>query len=237
VRAEDADGDTHTYAYSVWRSPALDDTERAPAILFLHGYGECGTDGQKQLTVGLPPQLVAHPERWPFVVIIPQKPVPNSEWEDHDAALTQILTAETDFEHLDPARIAITGLSQGGHGTVAIAARHPGRFCAVAPVCGYIDRWSNDGEKIRAGTLPDSPTLAAVARALARHPVWIFHGGRDDVVSPGESRLLHEALHDAGSKSVELTVFPDDNHNSWDSAYGQPGLAAWLVAHTADSDD
>ncbi|MFT5423948.1 MAG: putative peptidase [Phycisphaerales bacterium] len=233
----DADGDTHDYAYSVWRSPALEEGEAAPAIVFLHGYGECGTDGEKQLHVGLPPQLVANPERWPFVVLIPQKPVYNSEWEDHDAAVSAMMTKEFERESVDPDRVVITGLSQGGHGTLAMATLHPDGFRAVAPVCGYIDRWNNDGEKVRAGTLPDSPTLAATVEALHGHPVWIFHGGRDDVVNPGESRLLHGALRDAGGKAVKLTVFPDDNHNSWDSAYGLPEFAAWLVEHTAEWDD
>lgn len=56
-------------------------TKGGPAILFLHGYGESGTDYRKQLTVGLPPRAKAHPEQWPFVLIAPQKPVFNSEWE------------------------------------------------------------------------------------------------------------------------------------------------------------
>lgn len=233
----DAGGTEHDYAYSVWRSPALADDAAAPAILFLHGYGECGVDGEKQLRVGLPPQLEAHPERWPFVVIIPQKPVANSEWEDHGNALTEITGLEFENENVDPERVAITGLSQGGHGTIAMAARHPDRFSAVAPVCGYVVRWNNAGEKTRGATSPDSAFLAQAAEALAEHPVWIFHGGRDDVVQPREAHLLHDTLDEAGSTTVKLTVFPDDNHNSWDSSYGDSGLAEWMIEHTAATED
>ncbi|MEI8258033.1 MAG: phospholipase, partial [Deltaproteobacteria bacterium] len=37
-----------------------------PAILFLHGRGECGADGFSQLGVGLGPAIIAEPDRWPF---------------------------------------------------------------------------------------------------------------------------------------------------------------------------
>ena len=32
------------------------------------------------------------------------------------------------------------------------------------------------------------------------------------------------------NKNIELTIFPDDNHNSWDSAYSNPKLYEWMLA-------
>ena len=41
------------------------------AILFLHGAGECGTDGKKNLEAGLPWHVRNETENWPFVIITP----------------------------------------------------------------------------------------------------------------------------------------------------------------------
>ena len=76
----------------------------------------------------------------------------------------------------------------------------------------------------------------ATAEKLEAMPLWLFHGGKDDVVPPSESRSLFAALgapkKDEPGVKVCYTEFPDANHNSWDAAYGDPELAAWLVRHT-----
>ncbi|MEA5614540.1 carboxylesterase family protein [Nodularia spumigena] len=225
-----------TYAWSVMIPPGA--TEGGAGLLFLHGYGECGDDGKKNLAVGLPPAVRKNPERWPMVIIVPQKPVHNSEWEDHEAAVLAILDDAAEKGHYDPEHLAITGLSQGGHGTIWFAANHADRFKAAAPVCGYIDRRFDDNNTRMAvrGATPDSPGTIATAEKLKAMPLWLFHGGKDDVVPPGESRSLFAALgspkkDDPGALAC-YTEFPDANHNSWDAAYGDPELAAWLVRHT-----
>ena len=47
------------------------------------------------------------------------------------------------------------------------------------------------------------------------------------MVPPGESELLAELVEAEGG-DVRLTIFENDNHNSWDSAYGDAELAAEL---------
>jgi len=225
-RTVEADG--QTYPVGVWIPDGWEGDGRG--LVFLHGMGECGTDGTKQLTVGLPPKVDADPRRWPFVVIAPQKPTAQSQWGDHAAAVFKALDEVVAEGLVDPDRVAITGLSQGGHGTMRIGAMAPERFRAAAPVCGYISapqRERFDG----LWTNPDDPEVREVARSLAQIPVWIFHGGRDNVVPPGESRLLDRLIRAEGG-AVELTIFPEDNHNSWDSAYGDSGLGAWLIRLT-----
>lgn len=46
-----------------------------------------------------------------------------------------VRTAATDFR-VDRKRIYLSGLSMGGFGSFAIAAKYPGRFAAIAPICG-----------------------------------------------------------------------------------------------------
>src|SRR5436305_15122236 len=43
-----------------------------PVILFLHGAGETGTDGQRQTRVGLGPAVRVREKSFPFLVVFPQ---------------------------------------------------------------------------------------------------------------------------------------------------------------------
>ena len=67
-----------TYRFQVylpeeWRR---DDRKLWPIILALHGRGERGSEGMWQTQIGLPQQVRDHPERWPFVIVMPQCPQP-----------------------------------------------------------------------------------------------------------------------------------------------------------------
>jgi predicted peptidase len=202
------------------------------AILFLHGYGECGTDGNRQLKVGLPKHAAENPEDWPFVLIVPQKPIHNTEWEDHEKALLSMLDEAESKELFDPERLAITGLSQGGHGTVMLASMHPERFVAAAPVCGYIRPiFDEDRNRIHhPDATPETPEFVEVASKIATMPVWIYHGDADRVIPASESRSLHEAL-EANDADVRYTELEGVNHNAWDDAYTDDELIGWFKQH------
>lgn len=220
-----------TYAWSVLIPDSA--IEGGPAILFLHGAGECGTDGEKNLAVGLPRHVREHPEHWPFVVIVPQKPTRESEWEDHERAVLSMLDEASAEGLYDPGRLAITGLSQGGHGTIVLASMHPDRFRCAAPVCGYVDRrFSEEGSRqAEVPATQEDESVKATAKKLSAMPVWLFHGSRDDVVPPEESRSLHAAIVAIGGQ-VDYTEFPEANHNAWDPAYSDAELAQWFTKHT-----
>ncbi len=210
-------------------------TKGGAALLFLHGSGECGTDGEKMLRVGLPRYAEDNPEMWPLVLIVPQKPTVDSEWEDHDKAVLRMLDDAAKRGLYDPARLGITGLSQGGHGTITIASRHPDRFVAAAPVCAYIERvWDEDGVRHPWGEADaDAPAFKAAAESLAGIPTWIHHGDSDVVVSVEQSRSLHEAL-EAIDADTRYSEYEGVNHNSWDNAYTDPEFAVWFVEHTSE---
>ena len=57
------------YVPEEWRR---DDHKQWPVILFLHGRGERGSEGMWQTQIGLPQAIRDHPERWPFIVVMPQ---------------------------------------------------------------------------------------------------------------------------------------------------------------------
>jgi hypothetical protein len=41
-----------------------------------------------------------------------------------------------------------------------------------------------------------------------------------------------EALKDAGSTTVEFTVYPEAGHDSWTETYNNPELYAWFLKHS-----
>lgn len=223
-----------------------------PCIVFLNGSGECGTDGQRQLTQGLLPAVLNKPDEWPFVIVFPQKPTSKTKWLEHkDMVMGCLAQAEAGWP-VDRARVYLTGLSQGGCGTWEIAAADKGAtFAAVAPVCGF----GEPGE---------------VVPGLGSTPVWAFHGEKDDVVKPAQTRQMVEAISlarqadamakgalatgavqtaeakkkegalreleavqiqkdDGKAGTLRMTIYPDLNHGCWDRAYRDSGMAAWFL--------
>jgi predicted peptidase len=203
----DAAGRTYPYAAYVPRD--YDPAKPWPLIVFLNGAGECGTDGQRQLTQGLMPAILNKPQEWPFVVLFPQKPDQKSAWEDHDAYVLAIIDAAKKTYNIDASRVYLTGLSQGGHGTWAIGSRYPERFAALAPICGY-----------------GKPEL--IAPTLTTMPIWAFHGSVDKVVLPEQSQRLVDAVKAAGGNAT-LTLYAGVDHGSWDRAYREENLGRWFL--------
>jgi predicted peptidase len=199
-----------------------------PLILFLHGAGEWGTDGHKQVTVGLGPAVKKREKTFPFLVIFPQSQkqtwpidVNNREelrgilatWSDQDAegqrALGMLAEVEKSYR-VDPERVYLTGISMGGFGTWTLAASHPDRWAAMVPICG-------GGDPKTADTIKDIPC-------------WCFHGDVDEAVPVDRSRTMMRALWAAGGHP-NYTEYPGIGHNSWDKAYATPDLYEWLLRH------
>ena len=84
--------------------------------------------------------------------------------------------------------------------------------------------------RIRARAVAIADPFAAAAQRLKDVPVWIFHGGKDDVVPPSQSRRMDAALRAAGARDAHYTEFPDANHNSWDATYAHAPMWDWLFA-------
>ena len=218
------------YRYQVF-VPARDAREAvAPTILFLHGTGERGSDGDKPTRVGLGPYLRAHADAFPAIAVFPQAP-DGSDWKGVAAEIAfAALDAATGEFGGDRDRSYLTGLSMGGYGTWELALMQPRRFAALVPVCGGLTAPREDRDLAVTPLRDESDPPAALAPRLKHVPVWIFHGAKDDVVPPREDRLIDAAFRAAGG-DVRYTEFPDANHNSWDPAYSQtPKLWTWLFS-------
>ncbi len=195
--------------YVVYVPSSYDPAKPTPTIIFLNGMGECGSDGWRQV-YWLGGAIMLSPDKWPFIVVFPQKQNTPGLWEDEDDMVMAALEATRRDYSVDASRIYLTGLSQGGHGTWAIAARHPDLFAAIAPICG----WGSE----------------EMAKKLTRMPVWAFHGDADTTVQPDRSREMAKWVEEAGG-SCKLTIYPGVGHNSWDKAYRDEDLPGWFVQH------
>lgn len=219
-----------TWPYTVYVPRGWTPSRSWPVILFLHGAGERGTDGLLATAIGLGNAIRFHPERIPAVVVFPQVP-PDQRWlgAPADVAMAALDRSIEEFSG-DRERVYLTGLSMGGYGTWHLALAHPARFAALVPVCGGIVP-AGSATSVRQSPLTAGAAdpYAFTANALRHIPAWIFHGADDTVVLPSESRKMHEALLAAGG-DVRYTEYPGVGHGSWERAYDEEALWAWLFA-------
>jgi predicted peptidase len=185
-----------------------------PLILFLHGAGERGEDGQKpvQQGIGNAIKFKNKEKKFPFIVIFPQCASKGNWSADGPSAkrALAILDETQKTYKVDAKRVYLTGLSLGGMGTWSLAAAYPERWAAIAPICGR-------------GDLKTAVKMKDI-------PCWCFHGDKDVTVKVEGSRDMIQALREAGG-NPRYSEFPFVGHNSWDCAYATDELYGWLLSH------
>lgn len=210
---KDAEGE-HKYVVFVPENYTPD--KKWPVILFLHGAGERGDDGRKQLDVGLAPYVKARSKSFPFVALFPQaKNRPGQSiketWSPDSPAgklaLKILDSVEQEFS-IDPKHRILTGWSMGGYGVWQQAAADPERWSAIVPVSG--------------GGKPE------LTEKLGKLPVWAFHGSDDAVVAPDETQALIAALKSAGGHP-RYDEISDVGHEAFKTAYGSDVLYRWML--------
>jgi predicted peptidase len=178
-----------------------------PLIVFLHGSGERGTN--LEMVKAHSPFTYKNLIKEPVAMLAPQ--CPENTWWDTVTVYNLIKEIQKKYK-IDASRIYLTGLSMGGWGTLKLAMEHPEMFAAVVSVCAPTDR-----------------VMYANIDQYKNLNMKIFHGGMDDVVLPENAFNFYQQLHPV-NPSAELTIFPNDNHNSWDSTYSNPQLYDWMLS-------
>lgn len=223
---------TDTLKYRILYPENFDAAKKYPIIFFLHGSGERGNDNEKQLTHGAKLFLSADFRiKYPAIVIFPQCAADNYwanvEFEAINTKrffnflnggnptkpmdlLLKLTDKMVNLPFADKSKIYVGGLSMGGMGTFEILRRKPKTFAAAISICG--------GDNI------------ANVKKYKNVPLWIFHGGLDDVVVPQLSYNVYKELKNLGHEP-KFTIYPKANHNSWDSAFAEPGLMPWLFGN------
>ncbi len=216
-----------SYGFRVLSPPKLEPGRRYPLLYFMHGAGERGSDNQISLRF-LPDQMARAPYRnqFPAFVVVPQcrlghrwveadwgavvssrmRPEPSPMMAMAMALLDQVLREYP----VDSDRVYLAGVSMGGYGAWELAARRPGTFAALAPICGGGDE--------------------ATARLLATLPIWTWHSALDAVVPSIRSRRMVEAIR-AADGSPRYTELPGAAHTSFLQAFApESGVMAWMFA-------
>lgn len=201
-----------SFLYVVYVPRDFKKEKKLPVILFLHGAGERGGDGLKQSQVGIGTAIRSNPDRWNAIVVMPQCPTGQS-WSGKtaEAALKALDTTVEEYNG-DKDRLYLTGLSMGGFGSWEISTKYPDKFAAVVPICG------------------GAADVNATASQVKKLPIWVFHGDMDFAVRVDLSRNVVKAIKDAGSELIKYTEYAGVGHNSWDKAYDDKEMVAWLFA-------
>ncbi|MDB5139188.1 MAG: esterase [Mucilaginibacter sp.] len=225
-----------TLPYRILFPENFDPAKKYPLILVLHGSGERGKDNEAQLKYGT--RLFMKDtirEKYAAIVVYPQCPA-SGFWSNvkieknsitgkakfifpTDAPPTKAMQSLMglvedllDKPYVNKHKVYIGGLSMGGMGTFEIIRRMPKVFAAAFSICG--------GDN----------TLNAEKYAK-KVPLWVFHGEKDSVVPYEHSESIVAAIKAAGG-DPKYTLYPNDDHNSWDDAFKEPLLIPWLFSHS-----
>ena len=199
--------------------------EKFPVIVFLHGAGEAGTDGNAVFAHGPAAELQrqgpssAFNKKFPFVLICPQCPPRGERW-DQPVMLKAILALIDDVGkkvRLDPDRQYITGLSMGGKGTWLLAMEAPTRFAAIAPLAA--DTMDVDG-----------------AAKLKKIAIWAIVGAEDFGGAVEANQKMVAAIQAAGG-NAKVTVVPNEGHFVWPRFYSDPSFYDWFLTQKRASAD
>lgn len=191
-----------------------------PTLVFLHGSGEAGIDGNGIFAAGLGPAAAirqragtAFAKDFPMILVCPQCPPRGERWDQTPVlrAALQVLDDAQAKVKIDPDRVYVTGLSMGGKGTWLLAGQDPGRFAAIVPIC--------------ASTL-DLPLAARLKDAT----IWAIDGAEDMEDGAEHNRQMVQAAHDAGGDAT-ATILPHRGHDVWGDYYNDPKFYRWFLDH------
>lgn len=221
-----------TLNYRILFPDNFSENEKYPVVLVLHGAGERGDDNEAQLVHGSDLFLQAeNRKKFPAIVIFPQAPK-NDYWakvevkrdtmpfqfnfknkEEPTKSLDlvmKMMDSVINQKFVDKEKVYVGGLSMGGMGTYELLYKKPEMFAAAFAICG--------------GANPE------IAQDYPKgFNIWIFHGEKDDIVPPTLSKAMARSINHHGG-NAKVSLYPDDNHNSWDSAFSEPYLLPWLFS-------
>lgn len=179
-----------------------------PLVLYLHGAGERGEILEHVKWNGIPRLAEDEPD-FQFMALSPLCPN-NSSWQNQFDAIDKLLYEVQEKYNIDERKIYVTGISMGGYGTWDIALMFPERFAAIVPICG--------------GT--SYPELIGLLKDL---PIWAFHGAKDDIILPEETRVLIDFLKQY-NPNIKYTEYPEGGHDAWTETYDNPEMYRWLLS-------
>jgi S-formylglutathione hydrolase FrmB len=123
---------------------------RLPAVILLHG----AEGNHKYFTNNLGSDLSDMAKRLKLIIIMPDggpfgwyldSPI-RDESQIETYLINELLPDALSRFPIDPNKIAISGISMGGHGALSLALKYPGRFKAISSISGVIDLISHSSD-------------------------------------------------------------------------------------------
>lgn len=161
-----------------------------------------------------------------FIIVSPH--IDDGSYDDHPDVMKRILDDVAADYRVDGARVYVTGLSRGGHGSWDFPGKLPGVFAAAAPVGGH----------------PDDEGGVGQFKNIA---VWVAHNQGDPTVAWSDSDALVERIESDASVRFkrydeavpsgeeflsERYIFTQpnyDQHDAWTALYSSPKFYQWLL--------
>ena len=210
--------------YRILKPQGFDKAKKYPIVLFLHGWGERGTDNKAQLkTIGSVFRKVAIREKYPCFVIAPQasgswverpvfdKPILLSKNPTANLMMAVEIVAKVEKKYsTDANRVYVMGYSNGACGVWELLERIPQKIAAAVLMAGAGD-----------------PAHVAGAKGVA---IWAFHGDKDDTIPIARMMELMSALKAAHATPL-YTIVPKGGHGiAPAAAFSEPNLFPWMFA-------
>jgi predicted esterase len=159
------------------------------------------------------------PKSFPGFVLFPQMlngwdGFQNSSWMGDINDMIRIVRLMIKTYNIDPNRIYIHGLSNGGRGTLTALYAADWLFAAAAPMSAI-----------------NSPPHNAYRQDpdILNIPIWFFQGGKDGNPKPADTEATVSYLLNRGA-NVRYTLYPNLGHGTWNTAYAEPDFWSWLLS-------
>lgn len=159
-----------------------------------------------------------HPKAFPGFVIFPQMWNGWNETDVNDAV--RIVRLFIKKYNVDPDRIYVHGLSNGGRGVLRSIVSADWLFAAALPMSAVTDG-INTNQTIR-----DYDEQALDTRNI---PFWWFQGGLDANPLPVSTEALVDTLRRRGTV-VRYTKYPNLGHGVWNTAYNEQDFFSWILS-------
>lgn len=198
-----------------------------PVVYLLNGY-----DGDCHQWLKTQPRLRRLADEYGMIMVFPSGmdswylDVPGRPDMQFESFITEELVPYIDAHYPTNGKRAITGLSMGGHGALALAMDHPELFVAAGSTSGGVDirpfskRWGLDkllGDLNTNAELWQAASVAGRAERLTPEsavPAMIFDCGKDDFFADVNERL-HRRLLSAGVPHDYISRPGRHAHSYW----------------------